>query len=173
MAENSASVPTAEVLEKGEVIIDQVPSDEAVPKPVRPTHGVVGPEAHVQKLFRSVFFQVTVVGMCAFVAPGLFNAMTATGAGGAQSPYLVNTANAILYALLAVVCCFGVSRRTTWQFVLTIKGFVTNRIGFRAALAIGTTGYGGRPESFPLYAKLITKCTLAAYMPIGSTARSG
>jgi hypothetical protein len=36
-----------------------------------------------------VFFQVTVVGLCAFLAPGLYNAMQSTGAGGQQTPYLV------------------------------------------------------------------------------------
>lgn len=39
--------------------------------------------------FRSVFFQATVTGICAFVAPGLYNAMQSTGAGGQQTPYLV------------------------------------------------------------------------------------
>lgn len=39
--------------------------------------------------FRGVFFQVTVVGLSAFAAPGLWNAMNAVGAGGQQTPYLV------------------------------------------------------------------------------------
>lgn len=39
--------------------------------------------------YRQVFFQATVVGFCAFLAPGLYNAMQSTGAGGAQTPYLV------------------------------------------------------------------------------------
>lgn len=39
--------------------------------------------------YRRVFFQATVVGFCAFLAPGLYNAMQSTGAGGQQSPYLV------------------------------------------------------------------------------------
>jgi len=132
-------------MEKDGAVVDQVPCDERVLKPVGPCLKDPPSAAHQQKAFRSVFFQVTVVGMCAFVAPGLFNAMTATGAGGAQSPYLVNTANAILYALLAVVCCFGVSpQQDNPTSILNVQGFVTNRIGFRAALAIGTTGYGGR-----------------------------
>lgn len=29
------------------------------------------------------------VGFCAFLAPGLYNAMQSTGAGGQQTPYLV------------------------------------------------------------------------------------
>lgn len=39
--------------------------------------------------YRGVFFQATVVGLCAFAAPGLWNAMQSVGAGGQQSPYLV------------------------------------------------------------------------------------
>jgi hypothetical protein len=39
--------------------------------------------------YRRVLFQATVVGICAFLAPGLWNAMQSTGAGGQQSPYLV------------------------------------------------------------------------------------
>lgn len=38
---------------------------------------------------RTVFFQATIVGLCAFLAPGLYNAMQSTGAGGQQTPYLV------------------------------------------------------------------------------------
>lgn len=39
--------------------------------------------------YRGVFFQATVVGIAAFTAPGLWNAMNSVGAGGQQSPYLV------------------------------------------------------------------------------------
>lgn len=39
--------------------------------------------------FRGVFFQATMVGMAAFAAPGLWNAMQSVGAGGQQTPYLV------------------------------------------------------------------------------------
>lgn len=39
--------------------------------------------------YRGVFFQATVVGLCAFTAPGLWNAMQSVGAGGQQTPYLV------------------------------------------------------------------------------------
>lgn len=73
-----------------------------------------------QLWYRTVFFQATVVGTCAFLAPGLFNAMTITGGGGAQTPYLVNTASAILYACLTVVCIFGVGSRTTREAELML-----------------------------------------------------
>jgi hypothetical protein len=41
------------------------------------------------KWYRGVFAQATIVGCCAFAAPGLWNAMQSVGAGGAQTPYLV------------------------------------------------------------------------------------
>ena len=41
------------------------------------------------KWYRGVLFQATVVGFCAFTAPGLWNAMQSVGAGGQQTPYLV------------------------------------------------------------------------------------
>jgi hypothetical protein len=39
--------------------------------------------------YRGVFFNATVVGIAAFAAPGLWNAMQSVGAGGQQTPYLV------------------------------------------------------------------------------------
>lgn len=39
--------------------------------------------------YRGVFFQASIVGLCAFAAPGLWNAMQSVGAGGQQTPYLV------------------------------------------------------------------------------------
>jgi hypothetical protein len=57
--------------------------------------------------------------------------MNGLGVGGSQSPDLVNAANALLYAFMTVTCFMG-----PW---------VTNRIGFRNTLAIGSIGY-------PLYA---------------------
>jgi hypothetical protein len=40
-----------------------------------------------------------VIGGVGFMAPGLWNAMNALGAGGAQSPFLVNAANALVFGL--------------------------------------------------------------------------
>lgn len=50
-------------------------------------------EAPVEKRiwYRSTFFNATIVGLGALFAPGLYNAMASTGAGGAQTPYLVCT----------------------------------------------------------------------------------
>jgi Na+/melibiose symporter-like transporter len=81
--------------------------------------------------FRSTLFQILVVGSCAFCAPGIWNAMNGLGVGGSQSPDLVNAANALLYAFMTVTCFLG-----PW---------LTNLIGFRWTLALGSIGY-------PLYA---------------------
>ncbi|KZL63250.1 duf895 domain membrane protein [Colletotrichum incanum] len=77
--------------------------------------------------YRTVFFQATVIGLCAFFAPGLYNAMQSTGAGGQQTPYLVMSANAVLGVMMVVTCSMG--------------SVVANRIGLKNALIFGTTGY--------------------------------
>ncbi|KAK4498760.1 hypothetical protein PRZ48_009270 [Zasmidium cellare] len=81
--------------------------------------------------YRSTLFQILVVGVCAFTAPGIWSAMNGLGVGGSQSPNLVNAANAILYGFMTVTCFLG-----PW---------LTNLIGFRWTLALGSLGY-------PLYA---------------------
>ncbi|KAL2821087.1 major facilitator superfamily domain-containing protein [Aspergillus granulosus] len=81
--------------------------------------------------FRSTLFQILVVGLCAFCAPGIWSAMNGLGVGGSQSPNLVNAANALLYAFMTVTCFMG-----PW---------LTNAIGFRYTLSLGSIGY-------PLYA---------------------
>ena len=57
--------------------------------------------------------------------------MNGLGVGDSQSPNLVNAANALLYAFMTVTCFVG-----PW---------LTNLIGFRWTLAVGSLGY-------PLYA---------------------
>ncbi|KAL1850393.1 hypothetical protein VTK73DRAFT_9696 [Phialemonium thermophilum] len=81
--------------------------------------------------YRSTLFQILVVGVCAFCAPGIWSAMNGLGVGGSQSPDLVNAANALLYAFMTVTCFAG-----PW---------LTNAVGFRWTLALGSLGY-------PLYA---------------------
>ncbi|KAL1974813.1 hypothetical protein VTN31DRAFT_5017 [Thermomyces dupontii] len=83
------------------------------------------------RFYRGTLFQILVVGSCAFCAPGIWSAMNGLGVGGSQSPDLVNAANALLYAFMTVTCFAG-----PW---------LTNAIGFRWTLAVGSLGY-------PLYA---------------------
>ncbi|KAF2500056.1 MFS general substrate transporter [Lophium mytilinum] len=77
--------------------------------------------------FRGVFFNATIVGVAAFTAPGLWNAMQAVGAGGQQTPYLVMAGNAILFALMTLTCLSG--------------SILANRFGLKAAFIFGTSGY--------------------------------
>ncbi|KAI8309392.1 hypothetical protein K4K61_001723 [Colletotrichum sp. SAR11_59] len=77
--------------------------------------------------YRGVFFQATVVGIAAFTAPGLWNAMNSVGAGGQQSPYLVMAGNAVLFSLMTITCLMG--------------SIIANRFGLKATFAFGTKGY--------------------------------
>lgn len=77
--------------------------------------------------FRSVFFQATIVGLCAFAAPGLWNAMQSVGAGGQQTPFLVMSGNAVLFSLMTITCL--------------LSSVLVNRVGLRWTLMIGTVGY--------------------------------
>ncbi|OTB00538.1 hypothetical protein M426DRAFT_75715 [Hypoxylon sp. CI-4A] len=77
--------------------------------------------------YRGVFFNATIVGISAFAAPGLWNAMNSVGAGGQQTPYLVMAGNAILFAIMTFTCLTG--------------SMMANRFGLRNSLVIGTVGY--------------------------------
>jgi hypothetical protein len=57
-------------------------------------------EEQVQlKWYHTTLFNACIIGGVGFMAPGLWNAMNSLGAGGAQEPYLVNSANALVFAL--------------------------------------------------------------------------
>ncbi|KAL4967490.1 uncharacterized protein BDV14DRAFT_188278 [Aspergillus stella-maris] len=94
--------------------------------------------------FRSTLFQILTVGLCAFCAPGIWSAMNGLGVGGSQSPNLVNAANALLYAFMTVTCFLG--------------PFMTNLIGFRYTLSLGSIGY-------PLYAAGFVEGAIATKYP--------
>jgi len=116
---------------KEEFTIGKEEVGEGPPPPLATTiDGPVTPRSR-PSFFRSTLFQILVVGICAFSAPGIWSAMNGLGVGGSQSPNLVNAANALLYAFMTVTCFGG-----PW---------LTNLIGFRWTLAIGSLGY-------PLYA---------------------
>ncbi|KAI5291402.1 hypothetical protein KEM52_000184 [Ascosphaera acerosa] len=52
--------------------------------------------------YRTTLYNAFVIGGLAFTAPGLWNAMNSLGAGGAESPYLINAANALVFGLSAL-----------------------------------------------------------------------
>ncbi|KAM0748534.1 MFS general substrate transporter [Meredithblackwellia eburnea MCA 4105] len=77
--------------------------------------------------FRGTLYAALVTGFAAFAAPGLYNAMTSTGAGGLQTPYLAMAGSAILSVMMFVSCYFG--------------SILSNKIGLKGALIFGTSGY--------------------------------
>lgn len=121
------SAPSAS--DKDEITVVNETPPEVADSPGRPDNEPTAP--HRRVFFRTTLFQILIVGTCAFTAPGIWSAMNGLGVGGSQSPDLVNAANALLYAFMTVTCFAG-----PW---------LTNAIGFRWTLAIGTLGY-------PLYA---------------------
>ncbi|KAK7430499.1 hypothetical protein QQZ08_003018 [Neonectria magnoliae] len=77
--------------------------------------------------YHTTLFNAFVIGSVGFLAPGLWNAMSSLGAGGAQKPYLVNAANALVFGLMGFFCLFG--------------GPIANRIGLSWTLFLGAVGY--------------------------------
>lgn len=73
--------------------------------------------------YRTVLFQIVVVGFVSFTQPGIWNALNNLGAGGAAKPYLINAANALTYGIMVVGC--------------TLAGGLCNKIGSKWTLVIG------------------------------------
>ncbi|KAF7892085.1 hypothetical protein EAF00_008387 [Botryotinia globosa] len=71
--------------------------------------------------------QCLVIGAVGFLAPGMWNAMSSLGAGGAESPFLVNAANALVFGLMGIFCVLG--------------GPIANRIALKYTLTLGAVGY--------------------------------
>ncbi|KAK6074051.1 hypothetical protein SCUP234_08378 [Seiridium cupressi] len=82
---------------------------------------------HHRTWYHTTLFNAFVIGGVGFLAPGLWNAMNSLGAGGAQEPYLVNAANALVFAIMGFLCLFG--------------GPLANRIGLSWTLFLGAIGY--------------------------------
>ncbi|KAJ7512477.1 major facilitator superfamily transporter [Mycena galericulata] len=89
----------------------------------RPSQGSL----HPVKWYRSTFYNMTILGLCNLAAPGIWIAMNSLGAGGEESPQLVNAANALTFCLMVVSCYFSSA----------IVGY----IGIKGALVVGTVGY--------------------------------
>ncbi|KAL1716762.1 major facilitator superfamily domain-containing protein [Schizophyllum commune] len=85
--------------------------------------------------YRSSYFNAVILGLCNFFAPGLWGAMNSLGAGGAQSPYLVNTANALIFSLMVLSA--------------TLSSSLVNVVGIRITLILGTLGFA--PYAAGLY----------------------
>lgn len=73
---------------------------------------------------RSTLFNITVLGLANFAAPGIWSAMMSLGAGGAESPTLVNAATALTFVLMVVSCFFS--------------PVLVHYVGIKGALVFGT-----------------------------------
>lgn len=76
------------------------------------------------KWYRSTFYNITILGLCNFAAPGIWSAMNSLGAGGTASPALTNAANALTFCLMVVSCYFSSA--------------MVHYIGIKGALIFGT-----------------------------------
>ncbi|KAL1732944.1 major facilitator superfamily domain-containing protein [Schizophyllum commune] len=92
-------------------------------------------EVHKVIWYRSSYYNAIILGLCNFCAPGLWGAMNSLGAGGAQSPYLVNTANALIFCLMVVSA--------------SLSSSLVNLVGIKITLILGTLGYA--PYAAGLY----------------------
>ncbi|OCL01578.1 hypothetical protein AOQ84DRAFT_427344 [Glonium stellatum] len=90
---------------------------------------------HPTKWYRSTFYNMTILGLCNFAAPGIWGAMNSLGAGGAAKPHLVNAANALTFCLMVISCYFS--------------SVIVHYIGIKGALIFGTIGYA--PYAAGLY----------------------
>ncbi|KAL6876625.1 major facilitator superfamily domain-containing protein [Trichoderma novae-zelandiae] len=92
-------------------------------------------QRHKVKWYRSTFYNMTVLGLCNLAAPGIWGAMNSLGAGGSQSPQLVNAANALTFCLMVLSCYFS--------------SVLVRYVGIKGALVFGTMGYA--PYAAGLY----------------------
>ena len=61
---------------------------------------------------------MTILGLCNFSAPDIWGAMNLLGAGGVQSPHLMNAGNALTFCSMVVNCSFD----STIVHYIGIKG---------------------------------------------------
>ncbi|RDW85259.1 putative DUF895 membrane protein-2 [Coleophoma cylindrospora] len=98
-------------------------------------HQEIPPPIRKPKWNHSTFYNALILGICNFLAPGIWGAMNSLGAGGEEKPYLVNGANALTFCLMVVSCIFS--------------SVIVKHIGIKYALIFGTLGYA--PYAAGLY----------------------
>ncbi|OQO12397.1 hypothetical protein B0A48_03039 [Cryoendolithus antarcticus] len=79
------------------------------------------------KWYRSTWFNALVLGLCNFMAPGIWGSMNALGGGGEQSPRLVNAANASTFCFMVLTCA--------------LSGVFVKYLGIKWTLILGAAGY--------------------------------
>ncbi|CAG8001230.1 unnamed protein product [Penicillium salamii] len=85
--------------------------------------------------YRSPLFNAIILGLVSFTQPGIWSALAGLGAGGLATPYFVNAANVITFAIMIVL-----------SPIFAVMG---NRWSLKWILVIGTIGYA--PYSASLY----------------------
>ncbi|KAK5705124.1 hypothetical protein LTR97_002239 [Elasticomyces elasticus] len=88
---------------------------------------VLSSTKHPVKWYRSTWYNAVVLGICNFCAPGIWGAMNSLGGGGEESPWLVDTANALTFCLMVLTCAFS--------------GVFVKYIGIKWTLVLGAAGY--------------------------------
>ncbi|KAK2598340.1 hypothetical protein N8I77_011760 [Diaporthe amygdali] len=88
-------------------------------------HGGIAERFH--RFFRGITFQAIILGLVSFTQPGIWVALNNLGAGGQASPYVVNAANVVTFAIMVVFAPF-----------CAVFG---NRYSLKWVLVFGTIGY--------------------------------
>ncbi|KAI1341712.1 MFS general substrate transporter [Xylariaceae sp. FL0016] len=78
--------------------------------------------------------QMMLLSVQAFCGPAMADAIAGLGGGGLATPQTSNTATAVNYALLAIVCCLG--------------GPIVNKLGTKWSLVIGAMSFPIRGSSY-------------------------
>ncbi|GAA6025161.1 hypothetical protein JCM10207_008920 [Rhodosporidiobolus poonsookiae] len=96
------------------------------------SHGTAGGElqqstSRWQAVYRSTLWQILVVSVVSFLAPGLWNGAQSLGAGGALEPYLVNAGNSIVFSLMGLGCI--------------LAPILVNKLNVRLTLIFGSLGW--------------------------------
>ncbi|KAK4541115.1 hypothetical protein LTR36_008340 [Oleoguttula mirabilis] len=101
--------------EKNPVMTEEAQSEDSVQ------------HAYPVKWYRSTYYNAAILGLCNFLAPGIWGAMNSLGGGGEESPWLVDAANALTFCLMVLTCISS--------------GVVVKYIGIRWTLILGAAGY--------------------------------
>ncbi|CDH56700.1 mfs general substrate transporter [Lichtheimia corymbifera JMRC:FSU:9682] len=90
-------------------------------------------------MFQRPLTQVTLLGLVCLCCPGMFNALMGLGAGGSMSSNvaLTDAANGALYGCFAIVGFFA--------------GSITNMVGVKTTLTVGSIGYALYASAFWIY----------------------
>ncbi|KZF19549.1 MFS general substrate transporter [Xylona heveae TC161] len=89
----------------------------------------------LHRFYRGTLYQAIVLGLISFTQPGIWTALNNLGAGGEASPFFVNAANVITFAIMV--------------FFAPISAVLGNRLNIKWVLVFGTIGYV--PYSAALY----------------------